>query len=326
MNRRDEQRLLVKIATLYYEDGLRQTQIAQELNLSQPFVSRAIKRCMSEGIVKISILHPPGVFVPLEQALQSRFGLRQVIIVDVSDGAPVSEIRRAIGSGAASYIESSLNGNELIGLSSWSTFVEAMVEHLYPGAANASGVVQILGGVGHNGNLHANILTDRLAKLLNCPAMFLPTTSVTRTVEDKLRDLENPEVSEVVARFADVDVAIVGIGTTEPSQLLRNSGTHHQAEMAAQLIQKGAVGDICLHYFDVDGSPVLDETEDSVISMSLQQIKRCPRVIALAGGEEKLRAMKAAFAGGLVDVLVTDRLTAESLSISDEGHSIQPSR
>lgn len=318
MNRRDEQRLLVKIATLYYEGGLRQTQIARELNLSQPFVSRAIKRCMTEGIVKISILHPPGVFVPLEQELQSRFGLRQAIIVDVSDEAPLSEIRRAIGSGAASYIESSLTGDELVGLSSWSTFVESMVEHLYPGAARASGVVQILGGVGHNGNLHANLLTDQLAKLLDCPAMLLPTTSIARTVEDRRRDLQNPEVAEVVSRFADVEVAIVGIGTTEPSQLLRNSGTHYQADMAEQLIQRGAVGDICLHYFDVDGAPVLNENEDPVISMSLAQLKRCPRVVALAGGSEKLDAIRAALAGGYVDVLITDRCTAMSLSGSSE--------
>lgn len=43
MAKQDEQRLLVKIATLYYLEGRKQSDIAQLLSLSQSFVSRAIK-------------------------------------------------------------------------------------------------------------------------------------------------------------------------------------------------------------------------------------------------------------------------------------------
>ncbi|VDZ73355.1 Putative transcriptional regulator [Atlantibacter hermannii] len=49
MSKQDEQRLLVKIATLYYVDGMKQSEIAGLLQLSQSFVSRAITRCQKEG-------------------------------------------------------------------------------------------------------------------------------------------------------------------------------------------------------------------------------------------------------------------------------------
>ncbi len=313
MNRHDELRLLVKIATLYYENGLNQSRIAEQLSLSQSFVSRAIKRCIDEGIIKITVLHPPGVFVHLEQTLQSRYGLRQVVIVDVDEHASVHAIKRAIGSGAAAYLEASVTTNQLIGISSWSTFVEEMINSLSPKAVKAAGVIQILGGVGLNGNLQANILTDRLAKLLECPGYFLPTSSLGQSNEDRQRDLQNPELAEVVARFSDVTTAIVGIGTMAPSQLLRNSGVHYKEEMANTLVSRGAVGDICLHYFDRNGDAVLEDNEDTLTSMSLAQLKRCPNVVALAGGVDKLAAMRAALAGGYIDVLVTDRITAESL-------------
>jgi DNA-binding transcriptional regulator LsrR (DeoR family) len=44
MAKQDEQRLMVKIATLYYVEGLKQSEIAQSLTLSQSFVSRILNR------------------------------------------------------------------------------------------------------------------------------------------------------------------------------------------------------------------------------------------------------------------------------------------
>lgn len=49
MSKQDEQRLLVKIATLYYSENKKQSEIASLLHLSQSFVSRALTRCQKEG-------------------------------------------------------------------------------------------------------------------------------------------------------------------------------------------------------------------------------------------------------------------------------------
>jgi DNA-binding transcriptional regulator LsrR (DeoR family) len=38
-------------------------------------------------------------------------------------------------------------------------------------------------------------------------------------------------MAAVVAKFAEVDVAIVGIGELEPSQLLKNSGNYYNEDM-----------------------------------------------------------------------------------------------
>ena len=66
MAKQDEQRLLVKIATLYYLEGRKQSDIAQLLSLSQSFISRAITRCQKEGVVKISVVQPSNIFLNLE--------------------------------------------------------------------------------------------------------------------------------------------------------------------------------------------------------------------------------------------------------------------
>lgn len=77
MAKQDEQRLLVKIATLYYLEGRKQSDIAQLLSLSQSFVSRAITRCQKEGVVKISVVQPSNIFLKLEKGLEDRYGLKQ---------------------------------------------------------------------------------------------------------------------------------------------------------------------------------------------------------------------------------------------------------
>jgi len=50
-----------------------------------------------------------------------------------------------------------------------------------------------------------------------------------------------------------------------------------------------------------------------IVGADIEKIKAIGRVIAVAGGAKKVRAIRAALLGGLVDVLVTDGCSAEAL-------------
>ena len=310
---RSEVRQLIKIVTLYYDKGMKQADIAKALNLSQSQVSRAITKAQKEGYVKISVVQPPYIFIELEQQLQASYGIAQVIVVDIPDGAGAEQIQKEIGSMAAHYIQTTLAKDDLVGITSWSETIRKMVDAMHPLPNKASGVIQILGGVGQNNNLQATLVTHSLSHMLGCPSYLLPAMSIERSIEDKQRLASSPDVAEVLSKFKDIDVALVGIGPLEPSEVLRNSGNYYDEDVQRLLNEKGAVGNICLHYYDQDGEPVLCDDEDPVMSMSLAELKECPRVIALAGGEEKVDAIRGALAGGLLDVLITDRVTAEAL-------------
>lgn len=313
MAKQDEQRLMVKIATLYYAEGMKQSAIAESLKLSQSFVSRILNRSVKEGVVKISVVPPANVFPELEKAIEQTYNLPQAIVVDVPDNASALQIKQAIGSAAAHYLETRLRSDELIGISSWSGTIRAMVDALHPLNASCKGVIQLLGGVGANGNVQATILTQNLAALLNCPAWLLPSQSIEHSVSDRQRLSANVEVAEVLRKFDEVSLAIVGIGDLEPSALLRNSGNYYDENMLRTLAGRGAVGDICLHYFDATGEPVLRADEDPVIGMELAQVKQCPQVVALAGGKDKAHAIRGALRGGYVKVLIVDYPTARLL-------------
>ena len=191
MANQDDLRLLIKIATLYYNERHKQAEIAKQLNISQSQVSRAINRCIKEGLVKITVAQPPNIFIAEEQELQARYKITQAIVVDVPENPTREQIKQAIGASAAYFMETTLIKDALIGVSSWSSTIRAMVDNMHPQSTKVRGVIQLLGGVGQNGNLQANMLTQALADLYGCPADLLPAINIERSVEDKQRLLQN---------------------------------------------------------------------------------------------------------------------------------------
>ena len=72
----------------------------------------------------------------------------------------------------------------------------------------------------------------------------------------------------------DVTLALVGIGSLEPSTLLQSSGNIFPDEERRMLGKRGAVGDICLRIIDADGKPVASDVDKRVIGVTLDQLRQ----------------------------------------------------
>ncbi|MBN2048306.1 MAG: MarR family transcriptional regulator, partial [Anaerolineaceae bacterium] len=257
MARIDELRLIARVARMYYEQSLRQSEIAAQLELSQATVSRLLTRAKEEGFIRITVQVPQGVYTDQEEALIQKFGLRDAIVVDcMEDDEKV--ILRDLGASAAYYLESILRPNEVIGISSWSATLLALVDALQP-QPRKSGikVVQILGGVGNPAaETHATRLTSRMAQLVNGEAVYLPVTGVVATEAAREVLEAEPFVCDTMQLFDQVTTALVGIGALEPSPLLAQSGNIFSPEELALLREHNAAGDILLRFFDHSGKLV----------------------------------------------------------------------
>src|SRR4051812_14930795 len=102
MARLDELRLIAKVAHMYYVQGLRQNEIVERLDIHQSTVSRLLKRAEREGIVRISVAPPGGTHSELEQALESRYGLKEVLVVDCMEDE--EQIAQDLGAAAAFFV------------------------------------------------------------------------------------------------------------------------------------------------------------------------------------------------------------------------------
>jgi DNA-binding transcriptional regulator LsrR (DeoR family) len=314
MPRVDELRLIARVARMYYELDKRQSDIAEQLGLSQATVSRLVSRSKEEGIIRISISMPQGVFTELEETLVMKFNLRDAIVVDNMD-EDEKMIQREIGAAAAYYLESIIRPNEVIGISSWSGTLLALIDALHPLPRKPGvKVVQILGGVGNPAaEAHATRLTSRLAQLVNGDAVYLPVPGVVATEAARNVLYADGVVRQAVDLFDHVTTALVGIGAMDPSPLLAQSGNIFSPQEMGLLRQKNAVGDILVRFFDKGGRLVESGLEKRVISMDLNQLSKVNRAIGVAGGSRKYAGILGALKGHWINILITDRTTAENL-------------
>ncbi|WP_240809849.1 sugar-binding transcriptional regulator [Actinomadura sp. WMMA1423] len=308
----DQIRLLTKVARMYHERGMRQPQIAAQLHISQPRVSRLLKRAAQLGIVRTTVVTPRGVHADVEERLEQGYKLSEVVVVDTGDQADEPHVLPALGSAAAAYLETTLMGGERTGVSSWSSTLLAAVESMSPRpAADAGRVVQMLGGVGNvTAQAQATRITGRLAQLTGAAPVFLPAPGLLGSGSMRQVIVTDPNIESALAACDDLTMALVGIGSLTPSPLLRDSGNAFADSELPELRAAGAVGDVCLRFFDEHGRHLRTSLDERILGIAPGTLRRVPRRIGVAGGERKRTAIRAALLGGWVNVLITDYQTA----------------
>src|SRR6516165_10240225 len=264
LNNLPDLRLMTRAARLYYEERLVQSEIASRLGLTQVAVSRLLKKAEEHGIVRTTVVTPPGAFAELEEMLEHRFWLSQVIIGEATVDSEEA-VLAAIGSAAAQFLESIIKSKEVIGISSLLSTVAQM--HPVRKVENCL-VVQMLGGIGSpSAEQHANHLAVRLSRLVHGDARFLPVPGIVGSRNAAKVLLRDPNVSNTVELFEKVTLALVGVGALEPSTLVASSGNVFSEEELKSVQKQGAVGDICLRFYDAEGQAVRGALDDRVIGM-----------------------------------------------------------
>jgi DNA-binding transcriptional regulator LsrR (DeoR family) len=311
----DQIRLLTKVARMYHERGMRQPQIAAQLHISQPRVSRLLKRAVDLGIVRTTVIAPRGVYAELEEQIEQAYGLTEVIVADTDDQADEAHIMRALGAAAAVYLETTLMGAERIGVSSWSSTILATVEAMHPRPTPvADQVVQMLGGVGNvTAQTQATRIVGRLAALTGAQAVYLPAPGLLASGDMRQMFVSDPNIEPVLQAYQGLTMALVGVGSIEPSPLLRESGNAFAESELPALRGGGAVGDVCMRFFDETGAHVESSFDARVLGIDPGTLRAIPRRVAVAGGTRKTVAIRAALRGGWVNVLITDLQVARSL-------------
>lgn len=322
----DRLSLIVKVARLYHEQGLRQPDIALRLNMSQSRVSRLLKEGADTGVVRTIVVEPPGLYGDLEDALRDAFGLRDAVVAGVSPDVDGLALLKAIGSAGARYLENTMLPGDRIGLSSWSASLLAVVDAMMPkNVRTAESVVQLLGGVGDpRAQVQATRLAERLGRVTGARVHYFqaPGVVASRAVRDSL--MADPQIASVGAEWGKLTMALVGIGSVEPSELLVSSGNTLPAAELQRLAEGGAVGDVCLNFFNADGELADSDLIGRILGIDDVTLKAVPRRIGVAGGKRKLAAIRAALIGGWCDVLVTDSMTATALLEETESRKPVP--
>lgn len=315
----DEERLarLAQVASWYYEEGLDQAAIARRLGCSRSMVSRYLKEARARGLVEIRVRHPLKTDPHLAEALRSAFGLKAAWVLADPPADPSALLRR-LGELGAQAVQPYLRPGVRIGVS-WGTAVHAVVRALPERPVEGAQVIQIIGALGSgdpviDGPELARWLAAKLGaslRLLHAPLLVESETTAFALRQERA-------VAETLRQARRVNVALIGIGSVDPAlSSLRRAGYLTAADLVA-LRQAGAVGDVLARALDAEGRPLDHPLNRRVIGLALEDLKRIPLVIAVAGGAAKAPAIRAALRGGYVDLLVTDAAAAAAV-LTPEG-------
>jgi DNA-binding transcriptional regulator LsrR (DeoR family) len=155
----------------------------------------------------------------------------------------------------------------------------------------------------------------RLTEKTGAAAFVMPIPFFANTVEDREVLLAQRGVGEIFELASRADPMIVGVGTTESNTQLVASQMIEAAEIG-EVRALGGIGEVLGHFFDRAGRPVETSLSARTLSPGLDAM-RGRRIVAIAGGGEKIEAIRAVLRSGFLRGLITDERTAQALAIDD---------
>jgi DNA-binding transcriptional regulator LsrR (DeoR family) len=302
--------LAVRAAWLHYAGGLTQSEVARRLGVPSVKAHRLIARAVAEGVVKVTIDGDIVECVELETKLTERFGLQYCEVApDLGEeGLPL----RALGHAGAGFLKREIErgDNAVIGLGHGRT-LSAAVQYMPRVSAKNLRFVSLLGGLTRNYGANPYDVMHRIAEKTGTHAYVMPVPFFANTGEDREVLRAQRGVKEVFDLANNADLKLVGLGTVDAEAQLVLSGMVEPGEIE-DIAAAGGVGEILGHFFDAAGRILDTALTVRTLSASFPQSKT-ERLVALAGGQSKVEAIRAILNSRRLFGLITDERSAAAL-------------
>lgn len=302
--------LLLKVAELYYVEGLNQNEIAKVIGVSRPSISRLLEEAREEGIVKISIEAPFQRNNGLASELRKKYDLKEVIVV--KDLGEYKYNMENIGKAAADYLQGIIRDNIILGIS-WGKAVEVLVEHFTENQFKNSLAIQLNGSLGSEGSgKDGNELVYELGQKLGGKYEFFNAPAYVDSKDLQVALFRQPQIEEIVKLGRKMTIAYGGIGNLEVEfNTLVSAGILDNEDLVT-LRGEGAVGTMVGRAYDLAGNEVLYKNRFPV-SGELDVLRNAPISIGAVASKERAKAVLGAIRGRLINVLICDEELAEAL-------------
>ncbi len=335
--------IIFEAARLHFEEGLKQDEVAQRLKVSRPTAARYLAMAREMGYVKIRVLEPQShAFLhDLEVELCERFPkLREALLTPSRPETAVAghpTARRAVvdelAERAASRVDQLLTSQRRrsapVVAVARGEMIDAVIRRIKPSRPVPE--LEVLPMLGYLRSrdypYDANRLAQELARIYAGDYEWIPAPAVV-TADEAAVLRAMPLVAEPLRKLEDdVDLVLTSIScpyfTRQNGERAMREQTLLQSERVtreqiAELVDRErVVGEICGWYFSA--GKLVEPPGITVLGLPLAVLQRkaaMPEVavIGVAGGDaDRLAAIDAALHLGLINILVTDYLTAHRL-------------
>lgn len=307
----EDEQLRVRVAWLYFMEGLTQGDIAGKLGITRLRANRLLGEARASGLVTIQVNARLTGCVELERQLVAETGLKDAVVVPTPTDPDQTAV--ALGRATADYLARHLGETRVRGLGiGWGTTLRETIRHLHDGSFPELSINSMMGGLTHGLELNTFELASEFARRINGQCNYLAAPIYAGSPRSRDTILEQDVFRETFQRLATNDVALMSVGDLSRRSLLIRYGLPRDVTVES-LRACGAVGDIMGTFLDAAGKPVKHAVNRRVIALPVDRLRDIATVIVASGGLNKTAILAAALRAKLCSVVVVDEATARAV-------------
>ena len=302
----EKQKKLAYVARRYYLEDQRQSDIARELGVSRPLVSRMLAEARELGVVEI-LIHEPGAREDrLLDRLRRSSSIRGGVLV--ADGEDEDATNQLLSQGAVSLLEQI--GTRRLGVG-WGYLIGQLVTWLEANPQMDSTVTDICPLVGNASiparNYQSNENVRLMAQQLGAAPHFLYLPALPDSLEEKHLLCSTEIYRQIQQQWEQIDTALVNIGDYPSSPDFASL-----VRYGSLLQQQHACGRMLVYYFNEEGA-IIQSEQDFAIQVPLETLMRCPNIIGVCSANTSAKALHGALRTGAFTHIVARAALAQTL-------------
>ena len=287
----EKRRRLAHVARRYYLENWKQSDIAQELGVSRPLVSRMLSEARELGVVEITVHDPEARTASLLEWLCRSSSIQGGVLVD--DGEDNDATNQLLSQGAVELLRQL--GTRRLGVG-WGYLIGQLVSWLEKNPQSDSAVTDICPLVGNASiparNYQSNENVRLMAQQLGAVPHFLYLPALPESLEEKQLLCSTEIYRQIYQQWEQLDTALVNIGDYPSSPDFASL-----VRYGSLLQQHHACGRMLVYYFNETGMVIRSE-QDFAIQIPIDTLKRCPRIIGVCSANTSAKALRGALRSG----------------------------
>ncbi len=207
-----------------------------------------------------------------------------------------------------------LTANDILGVA-WGFTLYSVAKNLQPVKKKNNKqiqVVQLMGGLSSSDKINPGEIVKMIASKLDARGNWMNMPAIVGSKESRDVLMNDESVAEVFNKAKECTICMLGLGNLTESSSIYLTGAYSREDLRV-LKEAGAVGDILSRPYDIDGNPIKIPLSDRIIAVSLNQIKKIKKRIAIAVGKQKVKTIIGACRGKYINELITDENTANAV-------------
>lgn len=306
----EEAALAARAAWLHFAGGKTQGEVAELLGVQSTKAHRLIAKARSEGLIRVFVEGPIAGCIDLEEQIKAQFGLAMCEVVPNIDDGPLP--LRTLGMAGARFMRALIESrqHDLVGIGHGRTLAAAA--DLMAGMnGTATRFVSLLGGLTRRFAASPFDVIHKLAERTGAEAYVMPVPFFANSARDRQVLEAQYGVSDVIAMAKQATLYIAGIGEVSRDSFLASAGML-DADDVDDVMRTGAAAELLGHFFSADGKHLATRVAERALAPRLSELES-HRIIALAGGTSKTKAVRAVLASRLLHGLIIDETSARQL-------------